>query len=177
MRSAMDSKTPPPTEAQRLIYARTAAGEAEIGARALPLSSSARRLLVLIDGRRAVALLSNFVRIGELDALASELLTHGLIEAIGIADPPDEANRLARLRAEQAALQDAKRQLQRLFETELGTAGHVWDARVADCVTLDVLRRVLREGVDVVFYRSGEAAARRVVAAVRPVFERIRSQA
>jgi hypothetical protein len=170
----MDPKPPPPTEAQRLIYARTAAGEAEVAARQLPLTSSARRLLVLIDGRRAVALLSNFVRAGELDALASELLSHGLIEAIGIAELPDEAGRMARLLAEQAALQAAKRRLQRLFEVELGAAGHVWDARVADSVNLEVLRRVLREGVDVVFYRSGEAAARRIVAAVRPVFDQIR---
>ncbi len=171
----MDPKPPPPTEAQRLIYARTAAGEVEVGARQLPLSASARRLLVLIDGRRAVALLSNFVRAGELDALASELLSHGLIEAIGIAELPDEVGRMARLLAEQAALQAAKRKLQRLFEAELGAAGHVWDARVADSVNLEVLRRVLREGVDVVFYRSGEAAARRIVAAVRPVFDQIRS--
>ncbi|ODT35238.1 MAG: hypothetical protein ABS55_09415 [Lautropia sp. SCN 70-15] len=170
----MDPKPPPPTEAQRLIYARTAAGEAEVGARQLPLSASARRLLVLIDGRRAVALLSNFVRAGELDALAGELLSHGLIEAIGIAELPDEVGRMARLLAEQAALQAAKRKLQRLFEAELGAAGHVWDARVADSVNLEVLRRVLREGVDVVFYRSGEAAARRIVAAVRPVFDQVR---
>jgi len=172
----MDTRPTPPTEAQRLVYARTAAGEAEMSARALPISSSARRLLTLIDGRRAVALLSNFIRVGELEALAGELLTHGLIEATGLADLPDEAGRLARLRAEQAALQDAKRRLQRLFEGELGTAGRVWDARVADSVNLDVLRRVLREGVDVVFYRSGEAAARRIVAAVRPVFDKLRSQ-
>lgn len=166
---------PLPTEAQRLIYARTPAGEQEVSARQRPLSASARRLLALIDGRRAVALLSNFVRASEFDALANELLSHGLIEAIGIADLPDESGRLARLLAEQSALQAAKRRLGRLFEAELGASGHVWDARVADSVNLEVLRRVLREGVDVVFYRSGEAAARRIVAAVRPVFDQIRS--
>jgi hypothetical protein len=36
---------------------------------------------------------------------------------------------------------------------------------------MEVLRRVLREAVDVVYYRHGEASARRIVAAVRPVFE------
>jgi hypothetical protein len=170
----MDPKPALPTEAQRLVYARTAAGEAEVTERRLPLSASARRLLVLIDGRRAVALLSNFVRAGELDALADELLAHALIEAAGFADLPDETSRLNRQLAEQALLQAAKTRLQRLFEAELGAAGHVWDARVADSVNFDVLRRVLREGVDVVFYRSGETAARRIVTAVRPVFEQIR---
>jgi hypothetical protein len=38
-----------------------------------------------------------------------------------------------------------------------------------------VLRRVLREAVDVVYYRNGESAARRIVAAVRPVFEQSRN--
>lgn len=170
----MDTQPTQPTEAQRLIYARTAAGEVEVAERRLPLSASARRLLILVDGRRAVALLSNFVRIGEFDSLAAELLAHGLIEATGIAELPDEAGRMARQLAEQATLQATKQRLARLFETELGTAGHVWDARVADCVNMEVLRRVLREGVDVVFYRNGEASARRVVAAVRPVFEQVR---
>lgn len=170
----MEPKPAPPTEAQRLIYARTAAGESEIADRVLSLSASARRLLVLIDGRRAIAMLSNFVRAGELDALLAELRQHSLVEVVGTADPPDEASRLARQLAEQAALQATKRRLQKLFEGELVTAGHVWDARVADSVNLEVLRRVLREGIDVVYYRKGEAAARRIVAAVRAALDRTR---
>lgn len=167
----MDPPVPKATEAQRLIYARTLAGDTELGARQLALSASARRLLILIDGRRTVGLLEDVVRGGELDGLCAELLAQGLVELTGIAGEPDEADRLARLLAEKAALQAAKQRLRRLFEGELGTAGHVWDARVADCVNMEVLRRVLREAVDVVFYRNGEAAARRIVAAVRPVFE------
>ncbi|MFA7667254.1 MAG: hypothetical protein WCY32_14180 [Burkholderiaceae bacterium] len=170
----MDQKPIQPTEAQRLIYARTAAGDAEIAARQLPLSASARRLLVLVNGRRAVALLSNFVRAGEFDALIAELRQHALIAAAGTAAAPDEANRLARQRAEQATLQATKRRLQGLFEAELGSAGLVWDARVIDSVNLEVLRRVLREGVDTIFYRRGETAARRVVALLRPVLEKTR---
>ena len=97
--------------------------------------------------------------------------TGRIVEASGIAEPPDEAGRLARQLAEQVALQSAKQRLHQLFEREFGPAGHVWDARVADCVNMEVLRRVLREAVDVVYYRHGEASARRIVAAVRPVFE------
>ena len=170
-RAGSPAASAPVPEAHRLVYARTAAGDAELSARQLGLSGSARRLLMLIDGRRAVGLLSNLVRTGELDALLAELLAHQLVEATGIAEPPDEAGRLARQLAEQAALQSAKQRLHQLFEREFGTEGHVWDARVADCVNMEVLRRVLREAVDVVYYRHGEASARRIVAAVRPVFE------
>ncbi|HRO61266.1 MAG TPA: hypothetical protein PK177_19245 [Burkholderiaceae bacterium] len=174
--AAADGASPTPaqprsTEAQRLVYARTGAGETELAARERPLSGSARRLLMLIDGRRTVGLLSNFVRTGELDALLAELFEQRLIVSAGVAEPPDEQSRLARQQAEQASLMAARKQLDRLFEREFGTAGHVWDARVADCVNMEVLRRVLREVVDVIYYRHGEAAARRIVAAVRPIFE------
>lgn len=169
--AAAAAAQPRNAEAQRSVYARTAAGETELAARERPLSGSARRLLMLIDGRRTVGLLSNFVRTGELDALLAELVDQQLIVATGVADPPDEQGRLARQQAEQASLLAARRQLDRLFEREFGTAGHVWDARVADCVNMEVLRRVLREVVDVIYYRHGEAAARRIVAAVRPIFE------
>jgi hypothetical protein len=172
----MDRSTAEPPEAQRRIYGRTPAGDAELAARELALSASARRLLVLVDGRRSAGLLSSFVRVGEFELLIGELLRGGLVEATGLAELPDEAGRLARQLAETAALQTAKQRLQSLFEDELGPAGHVWDARVADSVNSEVLRRVLREGVDVVFYRNGEAAARRIVAAIRPVFEASRLQ-
>ena len=172
-------KTPDPQspESRRLIYARTAAGEAEIEARSHPLSPSARRMLMLIDGRRTVGLLSQFARVGEFDALAAELLALELIETAGMAEPPDEAGRRARMAAERAALLGARQRLQGLFAAQLGVEGHVWDARVGDSVNMEVLRRVLREGVDVVSYRHGEGAANRILAAVRPVFEQLKCAA
>ena len=51
----------------------------------------------------------------------------------------------------------------------------IWEARIADCVSMEVLRRVLREAVDVVHARNGEQAARRVITAVRPIFESART--
>lgn len=169
--TAPDSQS---TEARRLIYARTAAGEAETTARRCDLSPSARRMLILIDARRTVGLLSQFARVGEFDGLAEELLALGLIEAAGLADAPDEAAHRARQVAERAALLAARKRLQGVFGAQLGVDGHVWDARVADCVNVEVLRRVLREGVDAVVYRHGNVAARSIVAAVRPVFEQLK---
>lgn len=171
----MQAPHQPNPEARRLIYARTAAGEAETAARSCELSSSARRMLMLIDGQRTVGLLSQFARVGEFDALAEELLSVGLIRTAGVADAPDEVGRLARQAAERAALLAARQRLQGLFAAELGVDGHIWDARIADCVNVEVLRRVLREAVDVVVFRHGEAAARRIVAAVRPIFDQLKS--
>lgn len=156
----------------RLIYARTADGHDESAAPRLGLSQAARRILAVIDGQRCVGDLPDFARPGELGPILAELESQRLIEVAGLADEPSEAQRRARASAEQAMLDQAKRSLHGLFDNELGTAGHVWEARVADSISMEVLRRVLREAVDVVYYRSGEAAARRIVAAVRPVFER-----
>ncbi len=158
----------------RLIYARTADGHDEAAEPRRALTPGVRRILMAIDGKRCVGDLPEFARPGDLAAILAELEGERLVEVAGLADEPTEAERLARASAEQALLGEAKRGLRGLFGAELGAAGHVWEARVADCVTMEVLRRVLREAVDVVYYRSGEAAARRIVAAVRPVFEQAR---
>lgn len=163
------SRTKPARDA-RLIHARTAAGDHEISARALGLDHAARRILALVDGRRSVGELSRFARPGELGRVLAALERHGLIEVVALAEAPTEAQRRERERAEQARLQTAKEALRDAFAAELGTAGRIWDARVADSVGLEVLRRVLREAIDVVQLRCGDAAAQRVLARVRPLF-------
>jgi len=158
----------------RLIYARTADGHDEAGEPRRELTPGARHILAAIDGQRCVGDLGLFARSGELGPCLAELEGQHLVEVAGLADEPSEAERRARASAEQVLLDQAKRGLHGLFGAELGTAGHVWEARVADSVNMEVLRRVLREAVDVVYFRSGEAAARRIVTAVRPVFEQAR---
>lgn len=160
----------------RLVYARTADGHDEADEPRRGLSPGARRILTAIDGQRCVGDLGQFARTGELGSSLAELESQHLVEVVGLAEAPSEAERRARASAEQVLLDQAKRGLHGLFGAELGAAGHVWEARVADCVTMEVLRRVLREAVDVVYFRSGEAAARRIVAAVRPVFEQARDR-
>lgn len=159
----------------RLIYARTEAGEAEAGERALHIGHASRRILALVDGQRCVGDLAQFARPGELGPILVELEKHRLIDAVGVAREPSEAERRARQRAEQVLLNEAKQALGGVFRRELGSAGQIWEARIGDCVSMEVLRRVLREAVDVVEQRNGEQAARRVVAAVRPIFESARA--
>lgn len=158
----------------RLIYARTPAGDHEMTALALELDHAARRILALVDARRSVGDLSRLARPGELGPMLSALERHGLIEEIALAPEATEAQRRERERAEQARLHAAKETLHGAFATELGTAGRIWDARVADSVSLEVLRRVVREAIDVVQRRCDEAAAQRTLALVRPLFARER---
>ncbi|MCD6674139.1 MAG: hypothetical protein LT106_14975 [Burkholderiaceae bacterium] len=162
----MRSQPPDP----RLIYARTPAGDAETSARALELAPSARRILALVDARRSVGDLSQLARPGELAPVLAALERLALVEVVALAAEPTEAQRRERERAEQARLQAIKDALRDVFAAELGVAGRIWDARIADSVNLDVLRRALREAVDVVELRCGEAAARRVLAIARPLF-------
>lgn len=163
----MSSNEPDP----RLVYSRTAEGHDEAAEPQRGLGPGARRILELIDSQRCVGDLQDFARPGELGPIIVELESQQLIEVTGVAEEPSEGQRRARASAELTRLRELKRTLRGLFDAELGAAGHVWEARVADCVSMEVLRLVLREAVDVVYFRSGETAARRVVAAVRPVFE------
>lgn len=160
--------TAPPTD-PRAIYAPTAAGTAELTTPGGAVNHVARRLLVLIDGARDLQSLAPYVRVGELDALVADLLARGLIRLAGRSQPPDPEQQQAMVRAEAAALARAKRMCAAVLSDELGEAGHVWAARVEDAVDREVLRRVVRDGIEVLFARSGEAAARRAVAALKPL--------
>ncbi|MCC7059778.1 MAG: hypothetical protein IT508_06050 [Burkholderiaceae bacterium] len=155
----------------RLIYVRTLEGHDEAAEPQRKLEPRARRMLALIDGQRRVGDLAGFARPGEIGPILAALEAQRLVEVGGLADEATEVERLQRMQAEQGWLDEAKRALRGLLAVELGAAGHVWDARVADSVSLEVLRCVLREAVDVAHARVGEAAARRIVAVVRPVFE------
>ncbi|MCU0939175.1 MAG: hypothetical protein MUC86_08505 [Burkholderiaceae bacterium] len=72
-----------------LIYAKTAQGVEEIRTRAAGLSATARRVLIMIDGKRDEDELRLVVRDGELDGVIATLLAQGLIEACGMVEPPE----------------------------------------------------------------------------------------
>ncbi len=68
--------------AQGMIYAKTDKGRAEVANRHQGLGPMQRRLLIVIDGNKAVADLQAFVRVGELDTALACLQQAGLIEPI-----------------------------------------------------------------------------------------------
>jgi hypothetical protein len=154
---------------QRVVYVKTAAGSKEVLARKLSLNAAERRILIIIDGKRSVAELPDFARPGEIVSILANLSQKGLIQVSGMYELPDPKQQ-AKLQQEQSQkLERIKSELEGVFERELGVGGQVWDARLSDSVSLDVVRSVLREAIDVLFSRAGEPAARRVIATVRPI--------
>jgi hypothetical protein len=144
----------------RLVYAKTAAGLSEATHRAEALSPGARRMLILIDGRRSLAQLPGHARPGELPRLVEELLAAGLIALSGIVEelPPGWND------VRDPRLEDFKRRVRGAIERELGSAGRVLEARLQDCVNMTVMRSVMREVITLVRARAGEAPAERVAA-------------
>lgn len=151
----------------RLVYVRTAAGNSAVSRHDEDLSVAARRLLVMVDGRRPLAALPAVVRAGELRALIESLLGDGLISLSGIVEnlPPVVATdpRDPRLEA-------FKRHVDGRVVQELGPAGSVLEARLQDCVNMTVMRSVLREVISRVRERAGDAAAARLSVAAQEAF-------
>lgn len=147
----------------RLVYAKTPAGSDEVRTRALELSAPARRLLLLIDGRRPLAALPARFRVGEMPQLIEQLLSSGLIALSGIVEelPPGWSDQ------RDPQLEHFKRSIRGCVERELGPAGRVLEARLQDCVNMTVMRSVTREVVELVRSRKDDAAAERVALAAQ----------
>lgn len=93
-----------------IVYAKTPKGVAEINARSGALTLQARRVLIMIDGRRPVAELMAVVRTGEFDGIMSALETQHMIEKVDVTVPPrnyeeeDFADTISLLQENAAAL-------------------------------------------------------------------------
>lgn len=154
----------------RLVFAKTPRGSDAIARRDDGLSAAARRILILIDGRRRLMDLAPFARPGDLEPIVEDLQARELIVLAGIAEAPDEREIGERRRREREAIASMQRVLAGAFAHELGADGLVLDARLRDCVSLEVMRRLLREAVDTVARHRGEQAAQRLLARIRDVY-------
>ncbi|MBD3893403.1 hypothetical protein [Hydrogenophaga sp.] len=76
-----------PSHLLAAIYAKTALGQQEIQSRSLGLLPLARRVLVLVDGKRSGHDLSAFVSDHNVAPLLSELLARGCIDVLDSAAP------------------------------------------------------------------------------------------
>lgn len=155
---------------QTLIYQRTEKGEDMLRAGARALGHVARRILPMIDGRRRVADLPENMRPGDLEAAISELQALGLIRFTGRAGPITTQDQKVQDETDQTMLAQVKTDLNGLFVREMGAYGEIWDTRVAETANMVLLRRVLREAIDVSYFRSGSEVARNLVKIVRPIF-------
>jgi hypothetical protein len=156
----------------RLVFAKTDPGILEVTERKLGLSQTARRVLILIDGQRRLSDLAGMARPGELVRVIEELQGKALVRLSGIAEGPNIEEIRARDRELAVVVLELKQALQGRFYAELGNTGHIFDERVKDCVNLDVMRRVLREGIDSVSFKNGDRAAQSLVSVVRPILSR-----
>jgi hypothetical protein len=151
----------------RLVYRKTVSGEQEILARSQGLSVGARRVMILIDGKRALSELPAFARQGDLPHLITELESKGLIALAGIADTPSPQELEQRRQQENHQLNSIKGKLQGRFEAVLGADGIVLDARIADCVSLDVFKRILREAITTLQGKGKDQAATELISLAR----------
>ncbi len=85
----------PDSPASRLstVFAKTPQGQQEMQTRSLGLSPLARRVLVLVDGRRSASDLAAFVPAGAIEAPLDELLARGCIEAVAQLPSPPPATK------------------------------------------------------------------------------------
>jgi hypothetical protein len=167
-----------------LIYMKTPQGVAEVGARSAQLSMVARRVLIMMDGRRTVDELAMFVRAGEIDAIVTQLESAGLAERAGgaapttvtpqaagvpaaaqlpaIATPVPEERDLAPI-----TLDEAKRRAVRELSDRLGPDADVMAMRIEDCRSIDEFRERVRDAERFVAAALGAAAAQDYVRALR----------
>jgi hypothetical protein len=69
-----------------IIYTKTDRGNDEVRQRTDSISPLARRVLIMVDGKRTEDELRWVVRDGQLDHVLAELRAHGLIEECGLAE-------------------------------------------------------------------------------------------
>jgi hypothetical protein len=159
------SSLPPPDTTEpdpRMVFAPTTAGTEAIRTPTQQLSLPARRLLMLLDGRRPLSQLPSVVRPDDVPTLLRELEAQGMITLTGMIDGDDAGRMHPDLKMAQV-----KRSLAGVFEKELGQQASVLEARVQDCVNLPVLRNVLREVITLVAQRKNADAADRIAAIVK----------
>jgi hypothetical protein len=167
-----------------LIYAKTPRGVAEVGARSAQLSMIARRVLIMMDGKRTVDDLAVFVRAGEIDAIVTQLESEGLAEKAGeaiaataaprpigeptrtgtptVAPPLPDDRELAPI-----TLEEAKRRAVRELNERLGPEADVMAMRIEACRSIDEFRERVRDAERFVTAALGAAAAQDYLRALR----------
>lgn len=171
----------------RLVYTKTAKGVAEVAARGGALSLTARRILIMVDGKRSVADLAPLARPGEIDGLIATLEAQGFIQRMQGADtdvPQAAATRsldvttvagvevhaLGTEPGEERALltlDEAKRRAVRALTDRLGPDAEVISMRIEQARTADELRDRIREAERIVAGLLGQAAVAEFLRALR----------
>lgn len=169
-----------------LIYAKTPKGVNEVATRAGSLGLPARRVLIMIDGKRTVADLAVLLRAGETESTIAMLEAQGYIRSTGDQMPPMLRDDMLRdslevntvepavepLPAEPAdravmTLEEAKRRAVRELTDRMGPDGEIMAVRLEQAKSADDLRDRLREAERLIGGLMGEAAAQDYLRALR----------
>jgi hypothetical protein len=163
----------------KLIFSKTPKGIGEVATRSSALSMAARRVLIMIDGRRSVGELAPLLRPGEIITVMATLEAQGFVVKAGGSDssgsrpaaaepsievntvggPPEERNVLT--------LDEAKRRAVRELIDRLGPEGEMMAMRIEQCRTAEDLRERLREAERLIGGLLGETAAQGYLQALR----------
>jgi hypothetical protein len=166
----------------RLVYTKTAKGVAEVAARGGTLSLTARRILIMVDGKRSVAELAPLARPGEIDGLIATLEAQGFIQRMQDSttatprslDVPTvagvEVHSLGTEPSEERTLltlDEAKRRAVRALTDRLGPDAEIIAMRIEQARTADELRERIKEAERVVAGLLGQAAVGEFLRALR----------
>lgn len=159
-----------------LVYAKTPKGVAEVAARSGGLSLAARRVLIMVDGKRTVAELTPLARPGEIEAILETLVAQGYVQPVNsaaertsaAAEPggTESGDELAEERPV-ATLEAVKRRAVRELSDRLGPDAEVMALRIEQCRTVDELRQRLHEAERLVAGILGEAHGQEFLRALR----------
>jgi hypothetical protein len=156
------------------VYAKTAKGVAEVSSRSGAVSLAARRVLIMIDGKRTVAELAPLARTGEIGTIIEQLEAQGLVHPVHpgapasaaapeLAEPSDEVGE----ERVSTNFEVVKRRAVRELSDRLGPDAEVMAVRIEHCRSTDELRQRLREAERLVAGMLGDARAQEFLRALR----------
>lgn len=154
----------------RQIFVKTEQGAAEAATRKALHLPSARRVLILMDGRRTVGEISLMVRPGELEGILAMLEGGGFVKLAGIASHmPQDRTESDIYGFSAASLHDIRHKLEDLFEPYLGAQALPVEQAIRQATSIEDIRRHVRTGIDLLEARHGKASAEIMVQAIRAI--------
>ncbi len=144
----------------KTVYAKTPAGQQEIGERKAGLDIRQRRLLILVDGHRPASELCAVSGFPDAPALLEGLLAQGLVSAASGAGPTAAEPTAASVPAAAAPvdLEERRRRGAHAINEMLGPVGKYLAIRLADAESREVLEDLIDSGRRMVGDLRGRAA-------------------
>ena len=160
-----------------IVYSKTPRGIAEISLRSAQLSMTARRVLIMIDGKRTVEDLSILGKQGEIENAILSLESGGLIqrlayqsaidvptlngrdsEGVASAFGPSTSSGIDE-RENPITLDEVKRRAVKGLYDRLGPQSDVLAVRIEECRTIEEFRGCVRQAERMISTAQGPAAA------------------